>query len=161
MVLFCIFASLHLIWFLFVADQRHAPEAALSRWELLMELMSIMWMHHLSSHPPTDSFLFVLPCVFHSLIHQGNRIPEVCNNWAYCRGAEIDEKCLRNILTVFSLKDPPLFDLSASPCTWRRSAFKLYWCISHLDARAKSNIHLVQSNFSIVSPDLYGFHNPL
>lgn len=108
MVLFCIFASLHLIWFLFVADQRHAPEAALSRWELLMELMSIMWMHHLSSHPPTYSFLLVLPCVFHSLIHQGNRIPEVCNNWAYCRGAEIDEKCLRNILTHSSLsKTPP------------------------------------------------------
>lgn len=68
------FHSSILIWFLFVADQRHFPEVALSRWKLLIELKSIMLMQHLSSHPIPSNLPPRLAVCFSSppSLHQGN-----------------------------------------------------------------------------------------
>lgn len=136
--------------FLFVADQCCAPDAALRVDE--SHLTSIMLMQHLTSYPPmycphpssSSSGVFFIPFPRRSASSRQSRSWCICAREkkmtvaSYWRGAEIDVKCLSNILTHSS--QTLLFDLSPSWCSWRRSAFQVSWCINNLGACAKNSL---------------------
>lgn len=152
--LFCRFHSLLfciLIWFSICSWPAPCSwRTPRSGWKPLngVKVHNVNAASHLSSAyalPPP--FLLVLWCVFHSLspplrfIKAISFLTYLCgekNDWAYCRGAEIDVKYLSNILTHSS--QTLFFDLPPSWCSWRRSAFQVSWRINNLGACAKKVI---------------------